>query len=240
MPLMVSTNAAAPYARVKQHLKDGLARGRWAPGALMPSEAELVAQFAVSRMTVNRALRELQAEGLVTRTQGVGTFAAPLHRVSSTLTIRDLHDEIESRAHLHQAVVHTQRAERAGSALCSQLGIANGSRVFHTLIVHFENGVPLQCEDRYVNPACAPAYLEQEFARTTPTHYLFEVTDLWRAQYSIESSRPTAQEATLLGIAADEPCLVVTRRTFTRNAAITIARLVHPGSRYVLEGSFEP
>jgi DNA-binding GntR family transcriptional regulator len=91
MPLMVSTNAAAPYARVKQHLKDGLARGRWAPGALMPSEAELVAQFAVSRMTVNRALRELQAEGLVTRTQGVGTFAAPLHRVSSTLTIRDLH-----------------------------------------------------------------------------------------------------------------------------------------------------
>ena len=42
----------------------------------MPSEAELVAQFGVSRMTVNRALRELQAEGLVERVQGVGTFAA--------------------------------------------------------------------------------------------------------------------------------------------------------------------
>ena len=237
---MVSTNAAAPYARVKLHLKDGLARGRWAPGALMPSEAELVAQFAVSRMTVNRALRELQTEGLVQRTQGVGTFAAPLHRVSSTLTIRDLHDEIESRSHRHQAVVHEKRGERANAALSAQLGVASGSRVFHTLIVHHENGVPLQCEDRYVNPACAPHYLEQDFTRTTPTHYLFEVTALWRAQYSIESSRPTAQEARLLGIAADEPCLVVTRRTFTRNAAITIARLVHPGTRYVLEGSFEP
>jgi GntR family transcriptional regulator, histidine utilization repressor len=237
---MVFTSTAAPYARVKQHLKDGLARGRWAPGALMPSEAELVAQFAVSRMTVNRALRELQAEGLVARTQGVGTFAAPLHRVSSTLTIRDLHEEIESRSHQHQAVVHEQRAERAGSGLAAQLGVAGGSRVFHTLIVHLENGVPLQCEDRYVNPACAPHYLEQDFARTTPTHYLFEATALWRAQYSIESSRPTAQEAGLLGIDDGEPCLVVTRRTFTRKAAITIARLVHPGSRYVLEGSFEP
>ncbi len=237
---MVSTNAEAPYARVKQHLKDGLARGRWAPGALMPSEAELVAQFAVSRMTVSRALRELQAEGLVKRTQGVGTFAAPLHRVSSTLTIRDLHDEIESRSHQHQAVVHEQRTERASALLAAQLGVAGGSRVFHTLIVHLENGVPLQCEDRYVNPVCAPHYLEQDFVRTTPTHYLFEATALWRAQYSIESSRPTAQEARLLGIAADEPCLVVTRRTFTRKAAITIARLVHPGSRYVLEGSFEP
>jgi GntR family transcriptional regulator, histidine utilization repressor len=239
---MVSTDAAAapPYARVKQHLKNELARGRWTPGALMPSEAELVARFEVSRMTVNRALRELQAEGLVIRTQGVGTFAAPLHRVSSTLTIRDLHEEIESRSHHHEAVVHVQTRERAGAALAAQLGLVSGAAVFRTLIVHHENGVPLQCEDRYVNPACAPDYLAQDFARTTPTHYLFAVTALWRAQYSIESARATAQEARLLGIDAAEPCLVVTRRTFSRDAVITLARLVHPGTRYVLEGSFEP
>jgi GntR family histidine utilization transcriptional repressor len=106
--------------------------------------------------------------------------------------------------------------------------------------VHLENGLPLQCEDRYVNPACAPDYLAQDFARTTPTHHLFEATALWRAQYSIESARPTSQEAALLGVAPDEPCLVLTRRTFTRDAVITIARLVHPGSRYILEGSFSP
>jgi GntR family transcriptional regulator, histidine utilization repressor len=239
---MVSTEslAAPPYQRVKQHLKDGLASGRWAPGALMPSEAELVAQFAVSRMTVNRALRELQAEGLIARTQGVGTFAAPLHRVSSTLTIRDLHEEIVARGHRHEARVLLHRAERAAAPLAAQLGVAPGSEVFHTLISHVENGSPLQCEDRYVNPACAPDYLAQDFAQTTPTHYLFEVTALWRAQYSIEAARPTAPEARALGIADDEPCLVVTRRTFTRNAVITIARLVHPGTRYLLEGSFEP
>jgi GntR family histidine utilization transcriptional repressor len=232
--------AAPPYVRVKQFLKDGLAQGRWAPGELMPSEAELVAQFQVSRMTANRALRELQAEGLVLRTQGVGTFAAPLHRVSSTLTLRDLHEEIESRGHAHTAVVHVQRAERATAALAAQLGVATGGEVFHTLIVHFENGVPLQCEDRYVNPACAPHYLEQDFTRTTATHYLFEVTALWRAQYAIEAARATAQEARLLGIDASDPCLVVTRRTFTRDAAITLARLVHPGARYLLEGGFQP
>ena len=79
-----------PYARVKQYLKDALEAGRWAPGAQMPSEAELVAQFGVSRMTVHRALRELQDAGLITRLQGVGTFAAQLNRVSSTLTINDI------------------------------------------------------------------------------------------------------------------------------------------------------
>ena len=240
---MASTDTAtalAPYAQVKQFLKAELARGRWVPGALMPSEAELVQRFGVSRMTVNRALRELQSEGLVERSQGVGTFAAPLHRVSSTLTIRDLHEEIAARGHQHHATVHLQRAERAPSALAAQLGVPAGARVFHTLIVHHEDHVPLQCEDRYVNPACAPDYLDVDFTRTTPTRHLFEATALWRAQYSIEAARPTGQEARLLAIAPTDPCLIVVRRTFTRSAPITIARLVYPGSRYQLEGQFAP
>lgn len=241
MSVMVSTNSAQPpYARVKQFLKEGLAAGHWPPGAQMPSEAELVARFGVSRMTVNRALKELQAEGLVERSQGLGTFAARLHRVSSTLTIRDLHEEITARGHVHHAVVHTRRSERASAALAAQLGLPSGARVFHTLIVHHENGVPLQCEDRYVNPACSPGYLDADFTRTTPTQVLFETTALWRASYTIEAGLTTAEEARLLALPAQEPCLIVTRATFTRDAAITLARLVHPGSRYQLQGEFEP
>ena len=233
-------SSAAPYHRVKQHLLAALAQGRFPAGALMPSEAELVARFSVSRMTVNRALRELQAEGLIERVQGVGTFAAQLHRVASTLTIRDLHDEIIDRGHRHDAKVVRARKEAAPAALAQQLGLATGAPVFHTLIVHSEEGVALQCEDRYVNPACAPGYLGVDFTRTTPTHYLFEVTALWRAQYSIEAALPTREEAALLGIAKSDPCLVVVRRTFTRDAVITIARLVQPGSRYTLHGEFAP
>ncbi|HJV68700.1 histidine utilization repressor [Ideonella sp.] len=242
---MVSTASSppagtAPYAQVKHYLKGRLAAGDWAPGVLMPSEAELVAQFGVSRMTVNRALRELQAEGLIDRVQGVGTFAAQLHKVSSTLTLRDLHDEIAERGHRHEARVVAQEEVPATEGLGGQLGLPPGAPVFHTLIVHLENGVPLQCEDRYVNPACAPGYLAQDFTQTTPTHYLFEATALWRAQYSIEAARPTKEEARLLGIAPTEPCLVIVRRTFTTDRAITIARLVHPGTRYGIEGQFTP
>ncbi len=232
--------AAAPYSRVKEYLKAGLAAGRWRPGELMPSEAELVARFGVSRMTVNRALRELAAGGLVERVQGVGTFAAQLHRISSTLTIRDLQEEIASRGHRHHAEVRVRRSEAAAAGLAAQLGIAAGGAVFHTLIVHHEEGVPLQCEDRYVNPAVAPGFLDTDFTRITPTRYLLEVAPLWEAQYTIEASRATAQEAKLLGIDPDEPCLIIVRRTVSRGVPITLARLVHPGSRYRLSGSFSP
>ncbi|MFO1270595.1 MAG: histidine utilization repressor [Rubrivivax sp.] len=234
------TSEAPPYARVKQYLKDGLAGGRWPAGALMPSEAELVAQFGVSRMTVNRAIKELQSEGLVERSQGVGTFAAPLHRVASTLTIRDLHEEIESRGQHHSAEVHLSREERATPALAERLGLKAGARVFHSVVVHRCNGVPLQCEDRYVSPAMAPKYLDVDFSQTTPTHYLLEVAPFWEADYSIEASAPTPEEARLLGIAEHDPCLVVVRRTKTRTKPITIARLVHPGHRYAIEGNFQP
>jgi GntR family histidine utilization transcriptional repressor len=239
-PATRQAHGPAPYAQVKHWLKQQLSQGRWPPGTLMPSEAELVAQFGVSRMTVNRALRELQTEGLIERMQGLGTFAAQLHKVSSTLTIRDLQEEIVGRGHTHEARVHVKRSEKAPAGLAQQLGLRTGAEVFHTLIVHLENGVPLQCEDRYVNPACAPDYLSVDFTRTTPTNYLLDVAPLWEAQYSIEASAPTAQEAQLLGIGKREPCLVVVRRTVSRNVPITLARLVHPGARYQIEGGFTP
>ncbi|MDP3413623.1 MAG: GntR family transcriptional regulator, partial [Polaromonas sp.] len=60
---MGETSKLPPYAQIKQALKDALARGDYAPGAQLPSESALVAEFGVSRMTVGRALNELASEG---------------------------------------------------------------------------------------------------------------------------------------------------------------------------------
>lgn len=229
-----------PYLRIKAALKRDLARGRYPPGARMPSEADLCARFQVSRMTVGRALRELVDEGLVDRIKGLGSFAAQPHRVASTLTIRDIHEEIAARGHRHSARVQVACEEQARSTVAAQLDLAPGSRVFHTLIVHCENGVPLQCEDRYVNPSAAPDYLSADFTTITPTGYLLRVAPLWEAQFSIAATLPTVQEADLLEIDPAEPCLVVVRRTESHRIPITIARLTHPGTRYLVQAAFSP
>ena len=206
----------------------------------MPSETELVRRFGFSRMTINRAVRELQTAGLVQRVRGAGTFAARLHRVSSTLTIRDLHEEIIERGHAHRAEVHLAREEALTAQVAERFGLPTGSRVYHTIIVHHENETPLQFEDRNVNPRSAPDYLEVDFTKTTPTHYLLEVAPVWEAQYSIEAGLPTAQEARLLKIKSSQPCLKVLRRTANNSAPITFVRLIHPGTRYQIEGQFKP
>ena len=71
-----------PYATVKASLRERIARGGWQPGVRLPSERELVQEFGCARMTVHRALRELEEEGLIERRQGSGSFVAELHPIS--------------------------------------------------------------------------------------------------------------------------------------------------------------
>src|SRR6218665_1713108 len=172
----IPSSAPAPqYLKVKNHLREGIASGRWVAGDLLPSEAELVALFEVSRMTVNRALREVHQEGLIERLQGVGTFVAQLHRISSTLAVRDVHEEIASRGHQHEAQLVLLETVKATPEQAADFALKAGAPLFHSVIVHREDGRAIQCEDRWVNPACAPDYLSLDFSRITPTHYLLEV-----------------------------------------------------------------
>ena len=195
-----------PYARVKQYLKDALEAGRWAPGAQMPSEADLVG--AVRRQPHDGAPRAARAAGRRPDHAAAGRGhlrGAAQPRVVHAHDQRHPGRDPASRGHRHDASVHLKRAEAAPAALAQRLGLNPGDTVFHTLIVHHEHGVALQCEDRYVNPACAPDYLDVDFTQITPTHYLLDVAPLWEAHVAIEAALPTAQEARLLGIAAHRP-----------------------------------
>ena len=227
------------YEQVKAHVRRHIASGAWRPGDPVPSEAALIAQFGMSRMTVNRALRELAAEGLVTRVQGSGTRVAQLHRVASSLVIRDIHEEVAERGHVHATRVLRVGAEKAGAPVASSLGLRAGARVFHTVLVHLENEVPIQYEDRYVNPAAAPGYLATDFTTTSPTLHLLQHAPLTEASYAIEACLPTAEEAKELGIKRSEPCLAMMRRTVSGAHVASVARLVYPGSRYSFAGQFQ-
>ena len=226
------------YEQVKGWIRQHIASGQWKPGDVVPSEATLSDRFAISRMTANRALRELATEGLVTRVQGSGTRVAQLHRISSQLVIRDIHEEVAERGHVHSTRVLQVVQEKAGPGLAGSLGLRKGARVFHSVLVHLENGVPIQYEDRYVNPQAAPAYLATDFTRESPTLHLLRHAPLTEASYSIEACLPSAEEARALDIRSGDPCLVMVRRTVSGANVASVARQVYPGSRYSFSGQF--
>jgi len=117
--------------------------------------------------------------------------------------------------------------------------VRSGALVYHSLVIHFENGIPILYEDRYVNPAAAPDYLKADFTKVTPTRHLLEHAPLTEASYSIEASLPSAEEARHLKISRSQPCLVVVRRTVSGPRVASLGRLVYPGSRHNFAGKFQ-
>ncbi len=226
------------YARVKQMIAQQIQNGTWPPHHRVPSESELVTQLGFSRMTINRALRELTAEGLLIRMQGVGTFVAEPKSQSALFEVNNIADEIAARGHSHTCKVIVLQEEPAGSERALALDMREGQKVFHSLIVHFENNIPVQIEDRFVNALVAPDYLKQDFTQQTPYAYLSQVAPLTEGEHVVEAILADADECRLLQIDAGEPCLLIRRRTWSGRQPVTAARLIHPGSRHRLEGRF--
>jgi GntR family transcriptional regulator, histidine utilization repressor len=225
------------YERVKQLVAEQIRSSRWSEGDRLPSESQFVNALGLSRMTINRALRELTSDGLIVRMMGVGTFVARTKAASPLFEVKNIADEIQQRGHRHRTEVITVREEQADEEHAF-LPETFGATVFHSVLVHFEDDTPIQVEDRFVNPAEAPDYLAQDFTKLTPNDYLSRVAPLTRGEHVVEAVLAGPQECRLLRIDRGEPCLLIRRRTWSERGLVSTARLVHPGSRSRLEGAF--
>ncbi|WP_207062891.1 histidine utilization repressor [Motiliproteus sp. SC1-56] len=222
------------YKAIKQHLLEAVREGRYGPGQQIPTEMALAEQFTVSRMTANKAIQELVSDGVLVRHQGLGTFVAEVQAESPLLEIRNIADEIRARHHIYSSERHRLEAVSVDSSVAARMGLNPGEIAFHSLIVHRENGVPIQLEDRYVNAEVVPDYLQQDFSALTPSQYLSERFPLSEVEHIVEAVAPSAEVQQLLGVKAEEPCLQVNRRTWSDQGLISCARLIHPGNRYRL------
>jgi GntR family histidine utilization transcriptional repressor len=232
----LDANDTAPlYAGVKQMILGRIQSGEWPPKHRVPSENELVVELGVSKMTANRALRELANEGELVRIQGVGSFVAERKGYSALFEVRNIAEEIAERGHAHEAKVIVLAEEKASPEVADAMELEIGAPIFHSLIVHSENGVPVQIEDRFVNPAAAPDYLSQDFAILTPNAYLTAAAPLSGSEHVVEAAMPQAWECKLLTILKSEPCLAIRRRTWSSRQVVSTARLIYPGHRYRLE-----
>ena len=226
----------AKFSGIKQYLYSKIASGEWPEHHPVSSENALAQQFNVSRMTARRALQELADEGLVVRSKGSGTYVAPIKSQTSFMAIRNIADEVRGRQHDYRAEVHILRREAATVQIAELLQLPLNGWVYHSVISHYENDLPVQVEERFVNPALVPHYLKQDYQRITPHEYLCAVSPLTEASHQIEAVSPSLQVCQWLSLSKPEPCLRINRRTWSDAGVVTYAVLTHPGSRFSLGG----
>ena len=236
----MSARSVPRYQQLKTLIIEQISSGELKPADRVPSENELVDATGVSRMTANRALKELNEEGYVERIAGVGTFVADFRAASHVLEVRNIADEIAARGHTHTLRITARGVRRADEETAAALDLEPGDELSFVRAIHAENGIPIQREDRFVLRDVAPGFADERFSDTTPSAYLSAIAPLQEAEQSVRAIAVPGDVRRDLDMERDEPCLLVTRRTWVRRRPVTFARLYHPGSRYELAGHYAP
>ncbi|MEE3214905.1 MAG: histidine utilization repressor [Pseudomonadota bacterium] len=227
------------YLEIQQHILAKIQRGEWPTDHRIPGEEQLALDFNVSRMTANKAIRELVQRGYLTRQPGAGTFVTERKAESSLMEVHNIAEEVQGRGHRYHARVEAAEAIDASEDVALQLGMRHGSKVFHTRIVHHENDVPIQLEERFVNPRHVPDYLATDFTKLTPHQVLIQAWPITDIEHVVEAVLATSDQAAALSITTQEPCLRLRRRTWSNELLISYAVLIHPGDRYTLRSAWK-
>src|SRR5476651_1916726 len=205
----MSDTPAPIYQRVKQAIVSQIRAGVWKPHQRVPSESELT------------------SEGFLIRMQGVGTFVAEAKAYTPMLEVHNIADEIAARGHQHDSKILLCEARLADAAQAQQMDVALGQILFYSQIVHYENHVPVQIEERFVNPEMAPDYLQEVLNKQSPYTYLMTIAPLTAGEHRVEAVSTSDEQRELLQLSEHEPCLLIHRRTWSGSRVVTSARLIY-------------
>jgi GntR family transcriptional regulator len=206
------------YQQIKDLLVQGLERGEWKPGELIPSELELAARFQVSQGTVRKAVDELAAEHLVVRRQGKGTFVATHHEARAQYRfLRVVPDEGEPAPAVSRFI--ECKRTRAPSDVARLLVLRAGDPVVYLRRVLTFDDVPVVLDDIWLPGAIFKGLTAERLAEYKgPLYGLFESefgTRMIRAEEHIRAVAAEPEAAKLLQVRSGDPLLLVERVSYT-------------------------
>jgi GntR family transcriptional regulator len=198
------------YARIQSHIRDGIAAGRFAPGARLPSENELAAKFGTTRATVARALQQLVFERTIRRRPGAGTFVGdvPVAAVIEPARVTSFEDAA-SRAGLVSYRLLGFAARGATKEETSRLGLPPGDAVHVLERLRLLDGCPLGIETRII-PQPVGARMTVAALQARSMHAILEDLGLKvaRVEGEIRAAAATAGQARQLKLPRGSPLLI--------------------------------
>ncbi len=205
--------------------------GLWPPGARIPDEAELAAEFGCARATVNRALRDLAEAGLLERKRKGGT-RVPLTPVrKATFEIAIIRQDIEGRGQRAGYRLIDDAQDAPPAAVSAALGWPAGRPLRHVTALHLADDRPFCLEDRWLNPVIVPAD-RAGFGSVSANEWLVRNIAYSGGTIGFLARPADAEAARWLGCPEGAALLAIERTTRSEAAPITFVRLTYaPGHR---------
>ncbi|ENN89022.1 Transcriptional regulator, GntR family [Rhizobium freirei PRF 81] len=193
--------AAGGWATVAAELRSAIDSGRHVPGSRLPSERALSEQFGVSRVTMRRAIAELEGEGLLRVARGSGAYVRADMPVRFQLgdKVRFSKDLTATDASLTRKVF-SEREVPANTDIAARLNLQPGEAVLEVCVVAYADALPVSVVMRSCSAKRFPGLAEKFAAMGSFTAALkdYGVTDYRRRSTDITARMPTEAEARFL------------------------------------------
>lgn len=214
--MLDATKPEPLYSQLREQLRREIEGGARPVGAQLPTEAELMASYGVSRATIRQAILELVRQGYLNRQRGRGTFVARQRPLEGIEPLISFTAEMAARGVVAGARVLTlSQGLKAPAYIAARLGLAPEVRVIHSRRLRTADGQPMAIEDSWLNQDIVGRLTRSELGGS-----LYELLvhrrglHIGRAVQSIAPAVADAAMAELLSVPPGTPVLVLERQTF--------------------------
>jgi GntR family transcriptional regulator len=226
-----------------QQIQDLLSRivERSEPGTLLPSERELVEQYAVARMTVIRAIEALEAKGLVYRIPRKGTFVAE-RKVSASPELTSFSEEMASLGKKASSIQLASDVVEAGTEIGRRLEISPRARIVRIERVRHADDEPIAVERVHLPAARFPGLADEDLGSASLYRVLADRYGcrVGSAEQLASAVPLSPAEAHLLHAEVGLPSFRIERVTRDDDGAIvSFGRSIFRGDRYDLRMRLE-
>ena len=227
------------HARIRADVEARIVSGEWPPGHRIPYEHELTALYGCSRMTVSKALGELGRAGLIERRRKAGSFVRRPLAQSAVLDIHDVAAEVASLGATYAYTLLARARRRATARDRQRLAVPQHAPLLALACRHDADGRPFCLEHRLIHLEAAPEAAQVNFADQPPGAWLIARIPWTAAEHRIRAASADAA-GVALNLPVSAPCLVIERRTFQGDLAVTQVTLTYPGAAHELVARFSP
>lgn len=202
----------------------------WPQGSLLPTELELAAEFGCARATVNRALRELADQGIVTRKRKGGTRVVTTPVKQARLPIAVVRQTIEDMNAEYRYALVSRTLIDCPAWLQAKLGLPEGTQILHLRCMHHADNRPFQYEERWINTAAVPHVMNEDFLTTGPNEWLLAEVPFSNAEIAFSAVPATGPLQDFLSVPPGTPLFQLERTTWFRKTPVTFVRMTfHQG-----------